>query len=65
MTSLKLLKDGNTEEIKEFFRKRKPKIVTDSTSKVALKRMIEDLECEIGWLLIELIFFFFYKFVDF
>ena len=45
---MKLLKEGNTDEISEFMKKRTPKIVTDNMPKETLKKMIEDLECEIG-----------------
>ena len=47
-TSLKLLKEGSSDDIIEFLKKRTPKIVTDNTPKEALKKMVEDLECEIG-----------------
>ncbi|XP_065208048.1 early endosome antigen 1 [Planococcus citri] len=51
ITNLKVLKEGNLDGIKELHGKRTPKIISDTTSKAALKTMIQELENEIDEIL--------------
>jgi ribosomal protein S1 len=46
--SLKRLKEDAVSNAAKFYRHRTPKKPTDLTSKVQLKKMVEDLETEIG-----------------
>lgn len=48
ITNLKILKEGNFDGIKELHGKRTPKIIKDTTTKAALKTMIQELENEIS-----------------
>jgi hypothetical protein len=45
---LKRLKDEAVSSAVKFYKQRTPKRPTDLTSKVQLKKMVEDLETEIG-----------------
>lgn len=64
-TTLKELKD----DAMKSFKPRTPKKITDITTKLQMKRMVEDLESEIGkirmdlWTLYELLMFFYYTIV--
>jgi hypothetical protein len=46
--SLKRLKEDAVSSAAKFYRQRTPKKPTDLTSRVQLKKMVEDLETEIG-----------------
>jgi hypothetical protein len=45
---LKRLKEDAVSNAAKFYRQRTPRKPTDLTSKVQLKKMVEDLETEIG-----------------
>jgi hypothetical protein len=46
--ALKRLKDEAVSSASKFYKQRTPKKPTDLTSKVQLKKMVEELETEIG-----------------
>jgi hypothetical protein len=46
--ALKRLKEDAVSSAAKFYRQRTPRRPTDLTSKVQLKKMVEDLETEIG-----------------
>jgi cytochrome c553 len=50
--ALKRLKDEAVSAAAKFYKQRTPKKPTDLTSKVQLKKMVEELETEIGILII-------------
>jgi cytochrome c553 len=53
--ALKRLKDEAVSTAAKFYKQRTPKKPTDLTSKVQLKKMVEELEIEIGMLIIILV----------
>ena len=53
--TLKRLKDEAVSSAAKFYKQRTPKKPTDLTSKVQLKKMVEELETEIGMPIIILV----------
>jgi len=46
--ALNRLKEEAAENLSVFYKSRTPKKVTDTTTKLQMKRMVQDLESEIG-----------------
>ncbi|XP_052122841.1 trichohyalin isoform X6 [Frankliniella occidentalis] len=52
--TLKRLKDDAASNLSEFYKARAPKKPTDATTKLQMKRMVEELESEIGEMIVAL-----------